>query len=58
MVKVHGGMAFIAVKANLNRENLYQVLSKKGNSEMESVCLLLHATGLKLPIEAELPQGA
>ena len=48
-----GGMAALAEKANLSRESLYRMLSKKGNPEIKSLYTLLHAMGLRLAIEAE-----
>jgi probable addiction module antidote protein len=53
VAKAHGGMASIAEKANLNRESLYRMLSKKGNPEIESIHVLLRAMGLRFAIEAE-----
>jgi probable addiction module antidote protein len=50
----HGGMKSIAEKARLNRENLYRMLSEKGNPEIKSVLSLLQSMGLKLTIE---PKG-
>jgi probable addiction module antidote protein len=58
VAKAHGGMASIAAKANLNRESLYRMLSKKGNPEIESLYILLHAMGLKLAIESESSRAA
>jgi probable addiction module antidote protein len=46
-------MASIAEKANLNRESLYRMLSKKGNPEIESIHVLLRAMGLRFAVEAE-----
>ena len=51
VAKAHGGMTAIAEKANMNRESLYRMLSKKGNPEIESIYLLLHAMGLRLAVE-------
>lgn len=58
VAKAHGGMASIAAKANLNRESLYRMLSEKGNPEIESLYILLHAMGLKLAVETESSQAA
>jgi DNA-binding phage protein len=44
-------MAAVSAKAKLNRENLYRMLSKKGNPEIKSIFTLLHSMGLKLAIE-------
>jgi probable addiction module antidote protein len=58
VAKAHGGMAAIAEKANMNRESLYRMLSKKGNPEIESIYLLLHAMGLRLAVETGESQAA
>lgn len=49
-----GGMSSVAEKTHLNRENLYRMLSKRGNPEIKSILNLLHAVGLKLTIEPEM----
>lgn len=54
VAEAKGGMSNIAEKASLNRENLYRMLSKRGNPQMGSIIKLLHALGLKLTIEPEL----
>jgi len=53
VAEARGGMAVLAGKANLSRESLYKMLSKKGNPEIKSLYTLLHAMGLRLAIEAE-----
>ena len=53
VAKAHGGMASIAEKANLNRESLYRMLSKKGNPEIASIHVLLRAMGLRFAVEAK-----
>jgi probable addiction module antidote protein len=58
VAKAHGGMTSIAAKSNLNRESLYRMLSKKGNPEIESLYILLHAMGLKLSVETESSRAA
>lgn len=45
------GMTEIAKKAGLNRENIYRMLSKKGNPTISSLFPLLHAIGVRLNIE-------
>jgi DNA-binding phage protein len=35
VAEANGGMATVAVKANLSRERLYRMLSKKGNPEIK-----------------------
>ena len=58
VAKAQGGMASIATKANLNRESLYRMLSKKGNPEIESLYTLLGAMGFRLAVEAESSRAA
>lgn len=41
----------IAQKADLNRENLYRILSGSGNPKLSSLFALLRALGLKLSVE-------
>ena len=53
VVEAHGGMAAIAEKADLSRESLYRMLSKRGNPEIKSLLSLLRAMGFRLSIEAE-----
>jgi hypothetical protein len=43
-----GGMANLARKTSLNRENLYRSLSKKGNPKLSSLASILDAVGIKL----------
>ena len=50
VAEANGGMASVAAKARLNRENLYRMLSKKGNPEIKSVLRLLRSMGLKLTV--------
>ena len=57
-ISIHGGMAPIAAKVNFNRESLYRMLSKKGNPEIESLYILLHATEFKLAVETESSRAA
>ena len=53
VAEANGGMGVVAAKANLSRESLYRMLSKKGNPEIKSLYSLLHSMGLRLAIEAE-----
>ena len=48
-----GGMTQIARHTGLNRENLYRVLSEKGNPELNSLEKLLKALGLRLAVEVD-----
>lgn len=44
------GFSKVAKKAKLNRENLYKMLSAKGNPELSSLWSLLKSIGLELRI--------
>lgn len=45
------GISQLAKDAQLNRENLYKMLSEKGNPELSSLYAILDALGLKLSVE-------
>jgi probable addiction module antidote protein len=47
------GISYIARHSKLNRENLYRILSNKGNPKLESLRSVLHGIGLKLAVAAE-----
>jgi probable addiction module antidote protein len=47
-----GDIATLAEQASLNRENLYRMLSKKGNPRLASIRSVLHALGLELAIQS------
>lgn len=50
------GMSAISKKTGLNRENIYRIVSTRGNPQIKSVFALLDAVGLKLKTEpARLP---
>jgi probable addiction module antidote protein len=53
VAEANGGMSTVAEKANLSRESLYRMLSKRGNPEIKSLFTLLHTMGLRLAIETE-----
>jgi probable addiction module antidote protein len=53
VAEANGGMSAVAAKANLSRESLYRMLSRRGNPEIKSLCNLLHTMGLRLAVEAE-----
>jgi probable addiction module antidote protein len=44
------GMSMLAAKAQLNRENLYRMLSESGNPQLDSLTALLDALDLRLAI--------
>ena len=45
------GMARTARKAKINRENMYRVLSAKGNPHLSTFTSILESTGLKLRVQ-------
>ena len=47
------GISNIARQSKLNRENLYRILSTKGNPKLESLRSVLYSLGLKLAVAAE-----
>jgi len=49
------GMTQVARTANLNRENLYRMLTSNGNPQLSSLNALLHSLGLRLAIEVSAP---
>lgn len=49
------GIAYVARKAQLNRENLYRMLAANGNPQLSSLNALLHTLGLRLAIEVNTP---
>ena len=53
VAEANGGMSALAEKAQLSRESLYRMLSKRGNPEIKSLFALLNAMGLRLAVEPE-----
>ncbi len=51
------GISKIARQSNLNRENLYRLLSTNGNPKLTSLNSVLHSVGLKLAVEIENHPG-
>ena len=51
VVGSHGGMGKLAASTSLNRENLYRMLSTKGNPEFFSLSTVLDAVGFRLAVE-------
>lgn len=45
------GISRLARESDLNRENLYKMLSKRGNPQLESLHAILGVLGLKLTVE-------
>jgi probable addiction module antidote protein len=48
VVQAHGGMSALARVTKLNRENLYDMLSRSGNPRLRSVTAILNQLGLEL----------
>ena len=44
------GVSMLATKAQLNRENLYRMLSEHGNPQLDSLTALLDALDLRLAV--------
>jgi probable addiction module antidote protein len=55
VVDSHRGMSKLATSTSLNRENLYRMLSTKGNPELKSLRALLRAMGMQLTVR-QLPR--
>ena len=53
IAEAKGGMAQLAKKTRLNRQNLYHVLSKKGNPRLDTLELILRGLGYKLAIQPD-----
>ena len=52
VAEAQGGVAWLAEKTKLNRESLYKMLSERGNPELRSLDVLLHALGFRLAVTA------
>jgi probable addiction module antidote protein len=48
VVEAHGGIAPVARASGLNRENLYDMLSRRGNPRLSSLTAILHKLGLDM----------
>lgn len=46
-----GEMTSLAKKTNISRENLYRILSKKGNPKLTNIISLLNAVGFSLAVQ-------
>ena len=53
VTEARGGMGQLAKKTHLNRQNLYLVLSKKGNPTLDTFGLILRGLGYKLAIQPD-----
>ena len=54
IAEAKGGMGWLANRADLNRENLYRILSKRGNPRFFNLLAVLDAIGLELSIQARV----
>jgi len=48
VVEAHGGVGQLSKNTDLNRENLYRVLSEIGNPKLSSLAIILEALGLQV----------
>ena len=51
VASAQGGMAKLAKSTKLNRQNLYKILSEKGNPRLDNFGTILKGLGFKLSIE-------
>ena len=54
VAEAQGGMGALAKKTNLNRENLYDMLSEKGNPRLSSITSVLDRLGLEVKFSPKL----
>src|SRR5437016_3350248 len=52
VIEARGGIGKFAQMSGLNRQNLYQMLSKQGNPELKSLWNLLDSLGMRLSISS------
>lgn len=53
VAKARGSMSELAATSQLNRENMYRMLSKKGNPSLQSLGALLSSLGFRLAVESK-----
>lgn len=51
IVVANGGISTLSKKTELNRENLYRMLSTGGNPTLESLMLIFRTLGFKLEVK-------
>jgi len=56
VAEARGGISKLSHKAKLNRANLYKILSKQGNPEIQTLAQILHNFGLRLAVAPEEKQ--
>ena len=54
VIEAFGGVPKISKKAKLNRENLYRMLSSRGNPELSSLESLLESIGLRIAVAVKI----
>jgi probable addiction module antidote protein len=52
VAEARGGMTQVAKAAGVSRESLYRALSQSGNPRLTTLNAVLHASGLKLTVQA------
>ena len=52
------GISDLSKKSGLNRENMYRILSEKGNPKIGSLSVLLESMGFKLAVEVNNSKAA
>ncbi len=50
VAEAQGGVAELSKKTKLNRQNLYRILSSKGNPRLDTLAVILRALGFRLSI--------
>jgi probable addiction module antidote protein len=53
IAEARGGMSQLAKRTHLNRQNLYHVLSEKGNPTLDTFGLILRGLGYRLSIQPD-----
>jgi probable addiction module antidote protein len=51
VARAQKGMSNLAAEAGVNRENLYRMLSDKGNPRLDTLWAVLKAIGLRMSLE-------
>lgn len=54
VVEAQGGIGKLAKDTNLNRENLYKMLSEKGNPRLNSITAILSELGIEVTFKTKL----
>lgn len=56
VAEARGGLSKLSSSAKLNRANLYKILSRQGNPEIQTLAQILHNFGLRLAVAPEEKQ--